>query len=130
MTLTTENILLNDNNIPRGRVEPVAVVLGDLLDSPVHLLPLHFLLPLPEGGAALDHLINETAETEPVRTEGVLLVVDDLRGHVAHRPHPAPHRLALRDVDSQAEVRNPEQVRGDWTDVLTITCFYTDNFHK
>ena len=108
MTLTTENILLNDNNIPRGRVEPVAVVLGDLLDSPVHLLPLHLLLPLPEGRATLDHLVNEAAETEPVRAEGVLLIVNDLRRHVAHGPHPASHGFAFRDLHGETEVRDPE----------------------
>ena len=93
---------------PGGWGEAVAVVLGDLLDPPVHLLPLHLLLALSEGGPTLDHLVDEAAEAEPVRAEGVLLVVDDLGRHVAHRAHAAPHRLALGDLHSQAEVRDPD----------------------
>ena len=118
MTITSTNITqhyislyhlgISHSVIPGGGVEPLAVLLGDLLDSPVHLLSLHLLLPLSEGSAALDHLVDEAAEAEPVRTEGVLLIVDDLRRHVAHSPHPASHGLALGDLHGQTKVRDPE----------------------
>ena len=114
MTIIRTNIIQHNISlydltvIPGGGVEPLAVLLGDLLDSPVHLLSLHLLLPLSEGSAALDHLVDEAAEAEPVRTEGVLLIVDDLRCHVAHGPHPPSHCLALGDLHGQTEVRDPE----------------------
>ena len=104
---------------PRGRSEPlVVVVLRILLDPPVHLLPLDLLLALPEGGAAANHLVDQAAEAEPVRAEAVLLVVNDLGRHVADRPHPAPHRVALGDLHGQTEVGNPK-IRGKFLQMFS-----------
>ena len=68
----------------------------------------YLFFPCSKGGSALDHFVDEASQAEVVRAEGVLLVVDDLRRHVAHRAHAAPHRLALGDLHRQAEVRDPE----------------------
>ena len=95
--------------LPWGRSKPlVVVVLRNLLDPPVHLLPLDLLLTLSEGGAPLNHLVDEAAEAEPVGAEGVFLVVDNLGRHVAHRAYAATHRVALGDLHGQAQVRNPK----------------------
>ena len=69
-------------------------------DSPGHVrtllcrsIPRTVFLPRSEWRPPLDHLVDEAAEAEVVGAEGVLLVVDDLGRHVAHRAHPTPHNL-------------------------------------
>lgn len=84
--------------------ELVRVLLLVLLDPAVDLVPLDLLLARPEGRLALDHLVQETAEAEPVGRERVLLVVDDLGRHVAHGADPAAHHVALGYLDGQPEV--------------------------
>ena len=90
--------------------ESVTISFSFLLHSPVHLLSLHLLLPLSEGSSSLDHLVDQTPETEPVWTEGVLLIVNDLRGHVTNCSHATSHSLALGNLHSEAEIRNPENI--------------------
>ena len=95
--------------LPRCRSKPlVIVVLRDLLDPSIHLLPLDLLLALSEGCTALNHLVDEAAEAEPVWAEGVFLVVDNLGSHVAHRAHAAPHRVALGYLHGQTQIRYPK----------------------
>lgn len=59
--------------------ELVRVLLLVALHPAVHLLPLHFLLPRPEGRLALYHLVEQAPEAEPVWAEGVPLVVYNFR---------------------------------------------------
>jgi len=66
-----------------AKIHIILMVMTDL-NAPVHLLALDLLLAHPERRLALDHLVQQAAEAEPVRGEGVLLVVDDLGGHVAY----------------------------------------------
>ena len=49
-----------------------------LAHPPVHFFALDLLLARPERGLALDHLVDQTAQTEKVGAERVTLVVDHL----------------------------------------------------
>lgn len=75
-----------------------------LLDAPVDLLALDLLFAGAERRLALDHLVEQAAEAEPIGREGVPLVVDHLRRHVTHRAHPTAHQVALRDLHREAEI--------------------------
>ena len=93
-------------NSPWSRGKSITVVLGNLLHPPVYFLPFHLFFTLSERSSSFDHLVDETPEAEPVGTEGVLLVIDDLRGHVTHGANTASHSLALWDLHSQSKVGN------------------------
>lgn len=58
----------------------VVVLLLFLLHPPLHLLALHALFAGTEGRSSGSHLVNEAAQSPPVRTHAVLLVVDHLWG--------------------------------------------------
>ena len=58
--------------------ELVRVYLLCLQHPAVHLLPLHLLLAAAEGRLALDHLVDEAAQTPVVGAQAVPLVVQDL----------------------------------------------------
>lgn len=58
----------------------MGVHLLGLQDPAVHLLPFHLLLAASERRLALDHLIEEAAQTPVVGAQAVPLVVQDLRG--------------------------------------------------
>ena len=58
--------------------ELVRVHLLCLQHPAVHLLPLHLLLAAAEGRLALDHLVDEAAQTPVVGAQAIPLVVQDL----------------------------------------------------
>ena len=85
--------------------ESFTIGLSFLLDPPVHLLPLHLLLALSEGGSSLYHLVYQTTKGEPVWTEGVLLIVNDLRSHVADSSNTTTNSFSFRNLNSKPEIR-------------------------
>lgn len=60
--------------------ELAGVLLGHLFDESLHFLALDLLLTLLERRLAFDHLVQQTAQSPPVRTEGVPLVLHHLWG--------------------------------------------------
>lgn len=51
------------------------VFLGVQLDPPVHLFSFHLLFPRPEWRLSLDHFVKKAAETKPIGTECISLIV-------------------------------------------------------
>lgn len=56
---------------------------------------------------SLNHLVDETAQTPPVRAEPVAVIPDYLRGHVANGSHPTFDSVASWYLNGQAKVRYP-----------------------
>lgn len=78
-----------------------------LLDASVDFLALDLLFAGTERRLAFDHLIQQTAEAEPVWRESVLLVVDHLRRHVTHRANSTAYHVAFRNLHRETEIRYP-----------------------
>lgn len=57
------------------------VGLGGLADPSVHLFSFDFLFACSKRSLAFNHFVNETAETEEIRTEGVLFIVNHFRSY-------------------------------------------------
>ncbi len=77
--LTTQNMFLIDAHHSTDGLSVlcklVIVLLFFLLHPPLHLLPLHSLLAGAKRRSSSGHLINETAQSPPIRTHAVLFIV-------------------------------------------------------
>lgn len=76
-----------------------------LLDASINFLALDLLLAGTKWRLAFDHLIQQTAEAEPVWRESVLLVVDHFRRHVTHRANSTAYHVAFRNLHRETEIR-------------------------
>jgi len=56
----------------------VVILLLFLLHPPLHFLPLHSFFASTEGRSSSGHLINEAAQSPPIRTHSILFIVDYL----------------------------------------------------